>query len=388
MDPFFLKRLWRRPWLSLSSLLMSIILCMLTGYLFEYRQEQQSQLEEAKSSYEILCVVTDRKGTKSSSLRMGAEYLEFVSREDSPLAPYTKDLRITKEFKYSAPEYGVSALNGTNFTPLLGVTNERCHDSLNPAMGGQVTYLENGFYDRTEYICIVSQGMYLGLEENKIILNVTDPIIDPKEEPLLGNGRIEFRVVGYYAGRGADILIPFGTALALSQELSCRLSCDSISFLASDNQNLTGISQAASRVFSSVDPLADDASGYALTILDEQYRSTVAVLEQNIRRAAYLVPVLVILGFGIGFLISFLSTRNENRTYALMRTMGMGRKKLFHSILREQMILPLTAGVAAVSVFKAWGPVLAYLLCYCVGCMICVKKNTAGPPTAILKEQE
>ena len=58
MDPYLLKRLWRRPWLSLCSVMMSIVLCVLIGYLSDYRQEQWDRLEEAEKSYDILCVVT------------------------------------------------------------------------------------------------------------------------------------------------------------------------------------------------------------------------------------------------------------------------------------------------------------------------------------------
>ena len=181
MDPYLLKRLWRRPWLSLCSLLMSVVLCVLIGYLSEYQAEQQMRLEEVQTSYDILCIVTDLKGTKSTSLRINEETLEFVLDKNGALTPYMKDLRITKEFKYSAPDYGVDSLNGTDFTPLVGITNERCADILNPALGVEVTYFVDDFYDRTDYVCLVSEGLYLELQENTISLKITDPIIDPKD---------------------------------------------------------------------------------------------------------------------------------------------------------------------------------------------------------------
>lgn len=388
MDPYLLKRLWRRPWLSLCSLMMSIVLCVLIGYLSEYRKEQQDRLEEAEKSYDILCVVTDQKGTKSTSLRMDASTLDYILNEDTALAPYMRDLRITKEFKYSAPDYGVAPMNGTDFTPLIGVTNERCADILNPALGVEVTYFADDFYARTDYVCLVSEGLYLELQEDAILLNITDPIIDPKEEPELGRAAVEFQVVGYYAGRGADIYMPFGAAMDLAKELSLRTSCDSIAFLAADNLNLAAISQAAMEKFGVVDPLAANPKGLALTIQDEQYRSTVATLEQNIQRVGYFIPVILLLGLGVGFLASFLSTRNENKTYALMRTLGMNSKKLFWSILREQMVLAVAAAVIALSISRAWVSIAVYLVCYMIGCVACVTKTIKVRPTAILREQE
>lgn len=388
MDPYLLKRLWRRPWLSLCSVIMSIVLCVLIGYLSDYRQEQQDRLEEAEKSYDILCVVTDQKGTKSTSLRMDANTLDYILDEGTALAPYMRDLRITKEFKYSAPDYGVVPVNGTDFTPLIGVTNERCADILNPALGVEVTYFADDFYERTDYVCLVSEGLYLELQENVVLLNITDPIIDPKEEPELGKAAVKFQVVGYYAGRGSDIYIPFGAAMNLAQEVSLRTSCDSIAFLAADNLNLTVISQAAMEKFGVVDPLATDPEGLALTIQDEQYRATVATLEQNIQRISYLVPVILLLSLGVGFLASFLSTKNEKKTYALMRTLGMNGKKLFWSILREQMVLAVVASAIALVISGAWVSITVYLVCYIIGCVACVTKTIRVTPTAILREQE
>lgn len=388
MDPYLLKRLWRRPWLSLCSVIMSIVLCALIGYLSDYRQEQWDRLEEAEKSYDILCVVTDQKGTKSTSLRMDANILGYILDEDAALAPYMRDLRITKEFKYSAPDYGVAPMNGTDFTPLIGVTNERCADILNPALGVDVSYFVDDFYERTDYVCLVSEGLYLELQEKVVLLNITDPIIDPKKEPELGKAAVQFQVVGYYAGRGADIYIPFGAAMNLAQEVSLRTSCDSISFLAADNLNLTAISQAAMEKFGAVDPLSTNPEGLALTIQDEQYRATVATLEQNIQRVSYLVPVILLLGLGVGFLASFLSTRNEKKTYALMRTLGMNSKKLFWTILREQMILAVVASVIALVISGAWVSIAVYLVCYIIGCIACVTKTVNVTPTAILREQE
>lgn len=388
MDPYLLKRLWRRPWLSLCSVMMSIVLCVLIGYLSDYRQEQQDRLEEAEKSYDILCVVTDQKGTKSTSLRMDANILDYISDEDTALAPYMRDLRITKEFKYSAPDYGVAPMNGTDFTPLIGVTNERCADILNPALGVDVSYFVDDFYERTDYVCLVSEGLYLELQEKAVLLNITDPIIDPKKEPELGKAAVKFQVVGYYAGRGSDIFIPFGAAMNLAQEVSLRTSCDSIAFLAADNLNLAAISQAAMEKFGVVDPLSTNPEGLALTIQDEQYRATVATLEQNIQRVSYLVPVILLLGLGVGFLASFLSTRNEKKTYALMRTLGMNSKKLFWSILREQMVLAVVASVIALVISGAWMSITVYLVCYIIGCVACVTKTIKVSPTAILREQE
>ena len=186
------------------------------------------------------------------------------------------------------------------------------------------------------------------------------------------------------------LFMPFAASQRLCMELSNRLSSDSISFYARDNLHLEKISDGASEMFGPVDPMASDVSvpRLALTIHDEQYRATVAALEQNIARTQFLLPLIAALGLGVGFLISFLATRGEQRTYALMRTLGMTRVKLFLSVLREQMILVALSVVLVALLTKNYIPGISYFVCHAVGCCCAVVKSVHVPPTAILREQE
>ncbi len=380
----------RRPWLSLCSLVMSLVLCLLIGYLFVYRAEQSRQLVQVQQSQEVLCVVTNEKGTASLGLQMDASFVELALSDQSPLAPYMRDLRITKEFRYSSPMLNVQQALGRDETPMLGVNSPRCSDRLNPEMGGQVTYLEPDFYERSDYVCLVSEVNYYKLEGQPLVVHVTDPYIASKVASQEGKGEITLTVAGYYAGMGQDVFLPFGTAMAVAMEISDCPSCDSIAFLAADNLRLEELAEVASDYFTVVDPSAQVGSKpeYALTIRDEQYRATVTVLEQNIQRSNLLLPILLLLGAGVGFLASFLSTRNESMTYALMRTMGMTRRRLFFSVLREQLSLAALAAAVMLPIFRAWVPIAIYLGCYLVGCIVCITRTIRVSPTAILREQE
>lgn len=385
MDPYILKRLWRRPWLSLCSLVLSGVLCFLMCFLTGYQQEQRDKLVEAQESFEILCVVSNVRGNQTSRLRLGSWAEYFVTSEEFELHKYIKDLRMTKEYEATCLSLGLAdAL-------LTGVTNERCVDDLNPALGGSVTLLQEGFYESEELLLLVSEEIYSELgAEKTVTISITDPAINRYWHPELGFGTAEFRVVGYYAGKGSDLYMPFPAAQALSVGISQQTHVDSIAFLAADNKKLEELSRAASLKFKTVDPLETETTGLyaALTIHDEQYRATVAALEQNIQRTAYLLPLIAVLGLVVGFLISFLSTRGEIRTYALMRTLGMTRGKLFASILREQILLTVLA-VAAISVLmKNFPPALFFMICYAVGCCTAVLRSVRIPPTAILREQE
>lgn len=388
MDPCLFKRLWRRPWLSLCSLILSAVLCILMGILSGYRSNQELQLEQTKAEYDILCVVTNRRGTHSTSLHMRQDVLDFVlGNTEERFDTHIRDLRITKEFEYTCPAMGlVSELD----LLLIGASSERCVDVLDPALGAKVTYLTDNFYNQSDYLCLVSEEVYHNLPGDKLKLFVEDSSISPNIREYVGTGTAEVTVAGYYAGTGNRIFISFDAAQALAQEISSAGSCDSISFLAANNEALEEMYTVAKRYFGTVLPNADEDSvpKVALTIYDEQYRATVAALEQNIARTGYLLPIVLLLGLGVGFLISFLFTRNESRTYALMRTQGMTQGLLFLSILREQLLLVALAALLALCVTREIGPTAVYFGCYSVGCTACVIRAIRVPPTAILRDQE
>ena len=389
MNPYILKRLWRRPWLSLCSLVLTAVLCGLLCYMTGYLQRQEEELIHTKESFQIHCVVTNRRGTEATGLRMAPYLIGAVRDPESELYDHITDLRITKEFLAS------SALLGLNQETIYGVSGANCRDDLNPAMGGNVVYAGAEFYGREDYVCLVSKECYdfipIG-EDGKRLLNLslTDPYVNQEYRPGEGMGTATFTVAGYYEGKGKTVYLPFPAALNLASELSGGISCDSISFIAKDNQGLDALGEAASQYFGTVDPSAGENSTpkYALTIHDEQYRATVATLEQNIRRTKILLPLLLAMALGMGFLVSFLGTRGESLAYALMRTVGLTRGRLFLSVLWEQTILPLLAALAVGVYMGQWLPTIIYIACNTVGCCAAVIPAVRVAPTAILREQE
>lgn len=389
MTPYLLQRIWRRRRLSICSLVLCAVLCFLMSYLSGYQQELEVRLEETKTRYDILCVVTDRRGSRSTSLRMNRDVVDFVMDESAEgLAPYVRDLRITKEFSYTGIPLGLHSYSDLFLT---GVSSEKCAEVLDPETDGQVTYFTDDFYGQDGCLCLVSEALYEELGTDTLSLLITDPFVSQGLYEFVGRGTVEFQIAGYYAGGGHQIYISFAAAQRLGNEISGGLrSADSISFIAADNTRLDEIYAVAATYFGIVDPNAGDKSipKVALTVHDEQYRATIAAMEQNILRINILMPLLLLLGFGMGFLISFLATRGEKRTYALMRTIGLTRGKLLVSILLEQTLLPLLAAVVIGTAMANLLPSLLYLLCHCTGCAAVAVRAVRVPPTAILREQE
>lgn len=389
MNPYMLKRLWRRPWLSLCSLILAAVLCFLMSYITGYIRQQKQELEQMKDNFQILCVVTNRSGTRSTSLRMTPMEMSALTDDAAPLAPYMEDLRLTKEFLGSG-----SALT-LNKSDVLGVTNPRCHESLNPELGGDVTLWQEDFWEREDYVCLISQeaaGTLLAQQEDPAApLDPNTVLKVMVEDPYsTESAMVELTVAGTYAGLGQALFLPFPAASRLAAELSGRVTCDSAAFLARDNQHLAELAAAASGDFGTVDPSAGDGGTprLALTIHDEVYRSTLATLEQNIRRGELTLPLLLLLCLACGLLLGFLGTRNELRAYALMRTLGSTWQRMLVSILLEQTLLPLLAFAVVALVMKAPLQALPCLVFQIVGCCPPTMKAVRTPPTTILREQE
>lgn len=389
MDPYLFKRIWRRPWLSLCTIVITVLMCVLMGYLMNYRQSQVEKLEETQQSLEIFCQVSNAQGTRTEDLRASQSVLGYIYGEEAPLAPYIRDILLTKNFEFWAPDSGIPEWNPERFgMPLKGMNSPKCWDWINPAMGGiEPTWFVEDFWNSGEFICLVSEGIYEQLTSDAIAMEVVDPVANSGGTVEYDRTNVTFTVAGTFPGEGQTVVIPFAAAQELAKLTTKRGSVDSISFYLADNSRLDEMTAMAAKLFEPIDPLSS-SDRFALLIRDEQYRATTAVLEQNIQRTALLLPLVMLLGLGVGFLISFLATRNERLNYALMRTLGITVTKLFCSILREQLVPVCLGAVIGCFLSKELLPICAFLLCYSVGCTACIIKSIRVPPTAILREQE
>lgn len=375
-----MKRLLRRPLVTLSALVLAVSLCVTLCFLSGYLGGQKQALEDTKQNFEVVCVVTDRAGAKSHGLRLPESYLKVVRDPSVHLSGLVRELQVTRELAYLQ--------NYSEFVPVTAVSAPGCDERLDPALGAEVRLTED-FYGSSEPVCLVSATRYAELEEMTLSLTLVDPLTfrpglsDPPEPT-------ELRVVGCYAGAGDGVFVPFAYAEGLMRERTGSVTCDSMRFLVADNEKIDELREAASLFFGEVDPNADASAApkYALIVRDEMYRMTLSTIAQNILRTEYLLPFVLILSLGISFLVSFLATRSENRNYALMRTVGLTQGRLFASVLIEQSIPALLAAVAVGALMRQPLYAGAYLLCHLTGCCIAVLRAVRVPPTMILREQE
>ncbi len=383
MLPMWLLRLWRRPIRALAVTGGCVLLCVLMTVLSGYREKQQAELNDVKDKAEIICVVTNRRGTQSKGLRIGPSGLSAVTSPDAPLYPYIRAPRIVKDFLFSAP--ALSLIDAS----LFGVTDPRCAEPLDPSLGGGAS-VDPSFYESEDMICLLSEERAAMLSEPTFSAIVTDPYVDRRALPELGQGAVELTVVGTYPGAGDAVYIPFPAAMRLCDALAMQRTCDAITFTAADNRALADLRETASAYFGTIDPNAGEQATprLALTVHDEAFAATVAALEQNVRRAQYLLPLLGVLTLLIGALLGFLCTRGERSAYALMRTLGLSRWRLLGAVLLEQLSLPLLGCLLTAGLFRNPRAAAVTFGLYLCGCVSAMLKTVAVPSNHLLKEQE
>lgn len=373
MAVYILKRIMRRPWLSLAGLVVTGMFCFVLCYLLGYRQGLETQLAEVRESYEILCVVTDSRGIQSEKLNLAPRFEKFVRDEEKGLGKYVKEVRMVMEMPLKS-DLG----SGT----LIAASSQKACDKTNPALGGRCDYTVEDFFGSPEDICLVPEELYELLKDQVIQASVNVPTLTGQEESVDRS----YQVVGHYKGSGADIIVPMKATEKLRGSGGDSRT-DSLAFVLADNTKAEEMMEKAMEVFTVVD-LDSYSSRPALTVQDRQYKATVAELEQNISRTAYLLPVSLLLSLAAGFMIGFLSVRGETRTYALMRTLGVSGPRLALMVLGEQVLLPALGALIIGLVLQQPLGALLYFVCQLIGCILAVLRPALATPTKLLRVQE
>ena len=373
MASYVLKRILRRPWISLAGLVVAGIFCFVLCYLVSYRRGLENHLKEVRESYEILCVVTDSRGVQSEKLSLAPRFEKFVRDEENGLGKYVKEVRTFKEMALRS-----NLGSGT----LIAASSQKAYSKTNPAFGGSCDFTVEDFFGSSEDICLVPEELYEALKDQEIQASVSVPTLSGQDEFVDRS----YKVVGRFKGSGADIVVPMG-ATARLRGSGGESRTDAITFVLADNTKAEEMMEKAMEVFTVVD-LDSYSSRPALTVQDRQYKATVTELEQNISRTGYLLPLSAVLSLAAGFLIGFLSVRGETRTYALMRTLGISGLRLTGMVLGEQVLLPLLGTLGVGLLLKQPPAALLYFACHLIGCFLAVLRPALAAPTRLLRNQE
>ena len=120
-----------------------------------------------------------------------------------------------------------------------------------------------------------------------------------------------------------------------------------------------------------------------------------SALGRYITFSRILFPALFAMVGLLGFLISWLMVNGRRMEFAIMRGLGASRKRVFASFFLEQALLCLIGCVLGCGglLFLSggavkWLAVLAFLLCYLIGCALSVRAVGRTNLMALLSERE
>ena len=380
MINYVFKRIIRRPFLSLAGLVLAGALCFALCFLVSYRDRQEADLKAMQKSYLVRGVITDARGTKANHMRLHRRFLQFVQDEEKGLGSYIENLCLIKNLECD------SAL-GKGYA--VGISEPRADKRMLEEQGGGYYIEKEDFFESKDFCCLVPETAYEEYKDKSIACAMVNPYtsagIGTGDRP--NNWTFNLEVVGWYKGGGMDVILSFPTVQRLAGRLTSTESVDAISFDLKDSSQADLVREVAAKEFVTPDP-SSTSFRPAITVQDKQYRIAITEMEQNIARTQRLVPVCLFMSLAAGFLMGFLSVRGETKTYALMRTVGMGKGKLVLSVLAEQLLLPLAACLAVGFIMGLPLVALLYFMCYTVGCLAAVIRPALSTPTKLLRVQE
>ena len=118
-----------------------------------------------------------------------------------------------------------------------------------------------------------------------------------------------------------------------------------------------------------------------VVIKDNLLNESIVNINRHLSYMTLLFIVVYILAVAIGFVLSYLLTKNRRSELALMRSMGTGRARTFFILLLEQLLLSLIGGALGIGILwliyreilpMQWYGFAGYFICYWIGVMISV----------------
>jgi len=277
--------------------------------------------------------------------------------------------------------------------PLIGITRIEAHDALASADGVEISFFDGfdeSMFEADENVCIVSED---------VLPWVTDGILTVETLSRTGAGAeliaAELVVAGTVSGKEDSVVFaPFLTVSGLGVESDGqRPHTERIRAVIADNRDLVEFKQSAMRTFMEVGVFFNIRT-FSMTIFDGEFYDITESLMQTIFFIDVATPFVYLIAICVGFVTSFLLTRRRKAEFAILRSVGVNKFKLFLGTAFEQAVL-CAAGVAiGCALFTlTWGYVFierpaVFLACYIAGAMICAVRAARTDVMSMLKSGE
>lgn len=322
-----LKSMLRRKWSGIAIVLMIALGVFSSIILSQLTIRQQSALEQMVATTDIRCTVTDANGMNSNDINMFSVFTDMLlgRRPDKgDIADYVCDVKAVSSDSLVSPKDYI-------LRRILTISSDDA--LLQP--GVSVEFFDGWNEDALKtdkLVCLIPE---------KIAAICDDTIsIQPYEHDPQ-----ELKIIGIVHGTDSNIIYcPLDMLFDNVQDMLYII--ESCSFSIRDNSQLDKAKEEIYKIFCEPSLLAKkDGLTFGVIINDEVYLETLNKLESNISMLKILLPVLLLLCCCIGFFTSFLSTKGRIKEFAVMRCIGLSRKKVFASVFEEFIYLSLVGGI-------------------------------------------
>lgn len=318
--------LWRRKGTSILLAAVAALGVFASAALQNLTAQQETSIANMVQNTQIHCVVTDPQGSSSDNLQMFSAFVDMLMGKRHArgcyLDEYVKNVRAKASIPLDQPA-------GMTLRRILSFDS----DSALAAVAGVHIALTEGWsedvFQTSARVCVIPAELEIqagtaGQPYIRIVMNGVP---------------MELQVIGTVSGSSGDVIwCPF--YLQTEEEISEVFRVESCSFNILDNSRLEACKTAIYETF--IEPSlsnVDDGLSYGVLIQDETYQSTLSELRSNLSILQLLLPILMVLCGCIGFLSTYLSTRGRIREFAVMRCLGVRRRRIFAQVFGEQLLL-------------------------------------------------
>lgn len=386
--------------------------------------QQKAQLDAVMDEYPVLAVASDVYGAKTDDLGIHQAYVDLLYIENSVISQYIRDPVLKRGISCKLAKEDAQLIETSLNPNLIGVTNLLADPLLREENGVYVHYRE-GYDDSVllgdEKVCLVNASLLkeLGESARYVYLDFTEPIQARQREivDLMARGGAtppggeeiglqKYEIIGTIEGGNPNsIYCPWNVIYDVCNRVQGIVKADSMAFYVRDNRKLSELKDILWGYFIevhpgySVAPIAGSPisiGDVALTIKDGELIRVASPLERSISFLQAILPALLALSVGIGFLASYLFMRGRKAEFALMRSLGTKRGSVFASAFVEQLTLCLAGTLVAMAAMFLLGGLTRqalifvgiFLLCFLAGSAVSVGRIVSVNVMSAMKAKE
>mgnify|MGYP006878617987 CR=1 FL=1 len=350
---YIFRNIFRNSFRSISFFALALILMSTLCFLQVTATKQEKELHNYYKNMTVTVVISDINGV-TDNLYIPGNYIGTFTDDIYGLSEYLEHVSLKRSMLLLNEEvhtlFADELSESKEKARLIGISNLASEDDLSEINGVSIHFFDG--YDESvlqgdKPVCLINERLYEMLYGNKENISIKaksfDHIFVQQE---LQPAELDMRIIGeIQGGKPYDIYCSWNSICELgSVSDGSDPYSESMSAIIVDNNKLNEFKEKAKRYYTKVD-ISKGASEYsfALTVYDSQLVNGITAINRNLHFVKLVSSVILFLSSGIGFFVCFLSTKNRNIEFALLRSLGLSRFSVICIAMLEQLVLSIIA---------------------------------------------